>query len=167
MLSIISNYSASIIIALTGAIFLLIPINIFFFIRYRQLSTTLAYLTRGKKAASLEDIISTHGKELTRITKDIHNIHAGLTRINTTLTRSIHHKSVLRYNPFKDLGGDQSFAIALLDGNGDGMIISSLHTRDGTRVYAKPVTNGISSHKLSKEEEVAIRDAMHESQTPH
>ncbi len=160
LLFIVNNYSASIIIALIGAIFLLLLIGIFLFIRYRQLSTTLAYLTRGKKAASLEDLIGTHGKELTRLTQDIRDIHMDLAQINTTLARSIHHKSVLRYNPFKDLGGDQSFAIALLDGKGDGMIISSLHTREGTRVYAKPVTKGVSSHKLSKEEETVIHNAM-------
>ena len=63
---------------------------------------------------------------------------------------------VVRYNPFSDTGSDQSFSIALLDSDNNGMVITSLYSRDGNRVYAKPVKNNVSEYSLSNEEKEAI-----------
>lgn len=61
--------------------------------------------------------------------------------------------NLIRYNPFDDLGGDQSFILCLLDNTNSGVIITSLHNRDFTRVYAKAIHNGdTDGQKLSKEE---------------
>ena len=67
---------------------------------------------------------------------------------------------LVRYNPFEETGGNQSFALALLDADGDGWVLSSLHARSGTRVYAKAITRGRSDAGLSDEETAAIRQAM-------
>ena len=67
---------------------------------------------------------------------------------------------VVRFNPFQDTGGDQSFAIALLDQAGTGIVLSSLHSRTETRLFTKPVTNGRSRYTLSDEEQDAIRTAL-------
>jgi hypothetical protein len=74
--------------------------------------------------------------------------------------RSLQHIGLVRFNPFEDTGSDQSFAIALLDDARDGIVISSLHGRSNTRVFAKPVTGGDSAHALSDEESQAIRIAI-------
>jgi hypothetical protein len=66
----------------------------------------------------------------------------------------------VRFNPFQDSGGDQSFALALLDQGGTGIVISSLHGRAESRIFAKQVTNGRSKHALSDEEQQAIRAAL-------
>lgn len=63
---------------------------------------------------------------------------------------------VVRFNPFKELGGDHSFSVALLDGHDTGFIITGLHTRERTRVYAKVVQEGKSVSELSKEEGKAL-----------
>jgi hypothetical protein len=84
-------------------------------------------------------------------------VHASLE--HRTLT-SLQHIGLVRFNPFEDTGSDQSFAIALLDGERDGIVISSLHGRANTRVFAKPVQGGSSPHALSAEEEQAIRIAV-------
>lgn len=76
--------------------------------------------------------------------------------------RLLHVQKVglLRFNPFKDTGGDQSFILALLDGKDNGIVISSLHSRSGTRWYAKKITSGKGvEHDLSDEEKQAIRKA--------
>ncbi len=66
-----------------------------------------------------------------------------------------------RYNPFTDTGGDQSFSAAFLDDNGDGIMISSLHSRENTRLYAKRVEGGqVVSQALSKEEQEVINEAI-------
>ena len=67
---------------------------------------------------------------------------------------------MIRYNPFADTGGDQSFAIALLDSLGNGVVLSSLHSRTDTRVFAKPVQSGRSRYQLSDEEQDAIKKAL-------
>jgi hypothetical protein len=66
----------------------------------------------------------------------------------------------VRFNPFADTGGDQSFALALLDAKGNGVVVSSLHTRTATRFYAKPVAGGASTLSLSDEEVRALKQAM-------
>ena len=74
--------------------------------------------------------------------------------------RTIQKVAVIRYNPFSDTGGDQSFAVALLDSLGNGVVVSSLHSRTDTRVFAKPVQSGRSKFQLSDEEQDAIRKAL-------
>ena len=67
----------------------------------------------------------------------------------------------VRFNPFNDTGGDQSFCLAILDGNNNGIVISSLHNRDQTRIYAKRITKGrIEGAEFSKEEKRAFEDAQ-------
>jgi len=72
---------------------------------------------------------------------------------------SIQKISIFRYNPFSDIGSNQSFSIALLDGNDSGVIITSLYTREGNRTYGKPIEKGISKYTLSEEEKEAIERA--------
>jgi hypothetical protein len=74
--------------------------------------------------------------------------------------RTIQKVGVIRYNPFSDTGGDQSFAIAMLDSLGNGVVLSSLHSRTDTRVFAKPVQSGRSKFQLSDEEQDAIKKAL-------
>ena len=65
--------------------------------------------------------------------------------------------NILRFNPFEDIGGDQSFILTILNENNNGAILTSLHNRDITRVYAKPIKNGQGDNiTLSKEEKLAI-----------
>ncbi len=72
-----------------------------------------------------------------------------------------HRLGFLRYNPFSDTGGDQSFCLCLLDGQGSGVVISSLHSRDQTRIYAKRIEKGASrGYTLSKEERAVIQEAI-------
>ena len=73
---------------------------------------------------------------------------------------TIRNVGIVRFNPFPDAGGDQSFAIALLDSEGTGIVLSSLHARTDTRVFAKPVEGGRSRYPLSDEEQDAIRKAQ-------
>ena len=66
-----------------------------------------------------------------------------------------------RFNPYDDTGGDQSFVIAFLNNKGNGVVITSLHARSGTRIFAKDVILGKSGkYEFSKEEERIIKKAM-------
>lgn len=73
---------------------------------------------------------------------------------------SVQKITLKRYNPYRDTGGDQSFSIALLDGRGDGVVITSLHSRAGTRVFAKTIKGGKEDKfSLSAEEQQVVMDA--------
>jgi len=67
---------------------------------------------------------------------------------------------LVRFNPFKEVGGDHSFSLALLDGKNTGFVITGLHTRERTRVYLKGVVNGKSDLELSEEEKKALSSAQ-------
>ena len=68
--------------------------------------------------------------------------------------------AIVRFNPFSNIGSDQSFSIALLDGKNNGFVITSLYSREGNRIFAKPIEKGNSIYPLSKEEKEAIEKAI-------
>lgn len=73
--------------------------------------------------------------------------------------RAIQHVGVVRYNPFPDTGSNQSFVVAMIDAGGDGFVMSSLHSRQQTRVFLKSISGGKAEGALSEEEAEAIRRA--------
>lgn len=85
-------------------------------------------------------------------------------QIEATQTKSLEYiqrVEILRFNPYDDTGGDQSFTVCLLNDEGSGVVITSLHARSGTRVFGKQITNCKSvKYQLSKEEETVIKKAM-------
>jgi hypothetical protein len=74
--------------------------------------------------------------------------------------------AIIRYNPFNDGGGNQSFSLAVLDGNDCGAVISSLFSRNENRVYSKPIKNGVSEFALTDEEKQAIASAQKRTAQP-
>jgi len=117
-------------------------------------------LVRDGDGGSLHDRLVGSAESAVRATERMNQIEALHGVIERRTQRSLQHIGLVRFNPFEDTGSDQSFAIALLDDQRDGIVISSLHGRANTRVFAKPVTNGGSPHNLSDEESEAIRIAV-------
>jgi hypothetical protein len=71
----------------------------------------------------------------------------------------IQKTGMIRFNPFKEVGGDQSFSLAILDGNDSGVVITSYYSRKENKIYGKPIKNGSSDYPLSEEEALAIEKA--------
>lgn len=83
-----------------------------------------------------------------------------IAKIKIASRKNFQKYALARFNPFEDTGGDQSFVAAILDGANNGLVISSLHSRGGTRVYAKQVENAkATDHKFSKEEQEVVEKA--------
>jgi hypothetical protein len=140
--------------------FLSLILVIFALFSIRKTRKNLGVLFSGKQAVDLESIILAHTKEIQAIDKEIQELFEISNKIHALAQRSIHKVGIIRFNPFKDIGGDQSFALALLDGKDSGIVISSLHTREGTRIYSKPVLKGESEkYTLTEEEKEAIKIA--------
>lgn len=72
---------------------------------------------------------------------------------------SVQKVGIIRFNPFSEVGGDQSFSVALLNEKDDGVVITSLYSRQENRVYGKPIKNSQSEYTLSEEEKQAIEKA--------
>jgi hypothetical protein len=119
----------------------------------------------GDSGRSLHDLLAGNASAIERASERMTDIEAMHGLIDERTRRSLQHIGMVRFNPFDDTGSDQSFAIALLDDARDGIVISSLHGRANTRVFAKPVSKGDSSHNLSDEESQAIRIAVEGTRT--
>jgi len=92
---------------------------------------------------------------------DLGDFENRLKEIQRDSSVHIQRIELLRFNPYEDTGGDISFCIALLDSQGTGVVISSLHSRSGTRVFAKEVISGkMGKHEFSKEEIEVVKKAM-------
>ncbi len=115
----------------------------------------------GGGSKSLEETVIEQAKNLKVLDKDIHELYNISNQINALALRSLHKVGMVRFNPFNDMGGDQSFALALLNGKNNGLVISSLYTKEGTRVFSKAVKEGrAEKHPLTEEEEAAIKIAL-------
>ncbi|MBA3552464.1 MAG: DUF4446 family protein [Actinobacteria bacterium] len=108
----------------------------------------------------LEALVTAHARSIRRLEAAVRQLAMGERRLGEFLEGAVQHVGVVRFDAFEDMGGRLSFSAALLDGRGDGVVITSINGRQDTRCYAKRVENGTSIHNLSDEEEQAIREAM-------
>ena len=125
-------------------------------IRLRKIDKKLKTFFNGRKASDLEGVLFEAIRRLKKSESDTKRIFTTLESLQELTNQSVKKVSIVRFNPFQDTGGDQSFSIALLDSHDNGLVISSLYTREGTRIYSKPIERGVSKYPLSKEEKEAL-----------
>lgn len=109
---------------------------------------------------SLRGVLQGQAEHVQRLERAIRALHSADKKQQIQIEGSVRRVGLLRYDAFEDVGGRLSFSCALLDEHGSGVVLTSINGRQETRVYAKPVSNGASSHNLSMEEEEAIRRAL-------
>ena len=112
------------------------------------------------KGEGLEGVLAEQGKKTRDMAEDLKKLRNDVARIDIMAEASVQKVGMVRFNPFDDTGGDQSFAVAMLDSADNGIAVSSLHSREGTRVYAKQIIKGESRNHLTDEEKEAIRRAI-------
>ena len=108
----------------------------------------------------LDELLDKQFGRLDTVAERVEALNRLLHDLEAVSRQSIQKVGVVRFNPFADTGGDQSFAVALLDAQGNGVVLSSLHGWADTRIFAKHVQAGRSKHALSDEEQDAIRKAL-------
>jgi hypothetical protein len=108
----------------------------------------------------LRGVLQGQAEHVQRLERAIRALHATDKKQQVQIEGSVRRVGLLRYDAFEDVGGRLSFSCALLDEQGNGVVLTSINGRQETRVYAKPVSGGASSHNLSMEEEEAIRRAL-------
>ncbi|OHA67026.1 MAG: hypothetical protein A3C82_01035 [Candidatus Wildermuthbacteria bacterium RIFCSPHIGHO2_02_FULL_47_12] len=118
----------------------------------------ISFFNQNKKspaAVSKESV-----KRIEQLEKKVLELSTRLEKLQLGMKKALVKVGVVRFNPFHETGGDQSFAIALLDEYNTGFVLMSHYMKDHNRVYAKPVVKGVSEYMLSEEEKEAMRKAM-------
>lgn len=121
-----------------------------------QLKERLEMLTRGADGESLETVLSQHLETVHQVGRDLDELTARTAVLESSARHHFSRQGLVRFNPFPDTGGNQSFALALIDESDDGFVVSSLHSRTGTRIYSKAIVAGKADTPLSAEETEAL-----------
>ncbi|HUC95261.1 MAG TPA: DUF4446 family protein [Candidatus Saccharimonadales bacterium] len=116
-------------------------------------------LTKGLEVTDLKKVLEKILARGESNTEEIKAIEKRVDLVEEDGKFHIQKVGLVRFNPFKELGGDHSFSLAILDSNNSGIVITSLHTRDRTRVYMKDIKKGESGFELSVEEKKALANA--------
>jgi hypothetical protein len=121
-----------------------------------RLRQRLDLLTRGSDGESLEAVFDAHLETVHQVGRDLDELTARTAVLESAARHHFARLGLVRFNPFPDTGGNQSFALALLDESEEGFVVSSLHSRTGTRIYAKAIVGGKADTSLSTEETEAM-----------
>jgi PAS domain-containing protein len=128
-------------------------------VRLRKTEARYRALVEGTSGGNLESMLTEHMVQVRDATGRVVELDELARRLERASRSYLQRVGFLRFNPFRDAGGDQSFAVAMTDQDGNGVVISSLHSRDVTRVYGKPLAGWASPYSLTEEEEQAIKKA--------
>jgi hypothetical protein len=109
---------------------------------------------------ALDRILSEQAGRLDGMANELEALASRTRGVEAQGRHAIQSIGLVRFNPFEDTGSNQSFAVALVDADANGVILSSLHSRQSTRIYLKGIVGGRCEAALSSEEEQALREAM-------
>lgn len=146
------NQQLATILILSLAILLLVVWNIL-------LERRLGKMLKGKSAATLEDTIVENQSAITKLFEFKKNTEDEFKKVDERIKKKLHGAKTIRFNPFQGTGsgGNQSFATALLDEEGSGVVISSLYARDKVSIFAKPINKRSSEFELTDEERDVLK----------
>lgn len=162
ILSTIGIDPAIILIVMLLLIVVLFYISINAYMKYSRLKASYTSFMRGKDGKNLEESILEKFDELDEIVRLVKKNCDGIKEMNKNLTDTYQKVGILKYDAFNEMGGKLSFAIALLDGNNNGFILNSMHSREGCYNYVKEIVKGESYIELSGEEAEALDRAIYQ-----
>lgn len=140
-------------------IFILAIINAFLIWYFYKTNKKIDVLLENGKIKGLKDIFLRQKEKNSELEKNLKDAFLKIEELQKISEKTIQKTGIVRFNPFHEMGGNQSFTVALLDEKNNGFVISSLFVKEGNRVYAKAIKQGKSEHALSKEEQEAIARA--------
>ena len=160
IINILEEYYILINIALIALVFVLIIVVICSLINISKLKNKYRKVTRGTNNKNLEELLLNSLEKIDEIEQKANDAISTSEDTLKLTEKCVQKVSIQRYKAFEDIGSDLSYSIALLDGNNNGVIISSIYSRYESITYAKPIDNGISRYDLSDEEENVLFQAM-------
>lgn len=146
----------SLIIALVGILFVAVGVILWFVFGLRRKINIIFGGAEIKDGEFQKDFI----RRLIKTEAKLEEMEPRINLLEKISKISVQKVGLLRFNPFQDIGGDNSFVIVFLDRENNGVVFSSLYSRDGVRVYAKNVENGKSKYQLSGEEDRLLQETV-------
>jgi len=151
--------SGTVFLALCVVVVILAIATIWLSARVRKLSRGRSHDLSGENAERLARDLAACARDIKGLQDKLGVLSSNLDRLAKQQMLCLQKVGFVRFDAFDDVGGEQSFALALLDTNDSGLVVSSIYSRRESRIYAKQVSAGNASHTLSSEEEEAIRQA--------
>jgi len=140
-------------------IYALVAVVVILIIWIVRLETKIKNIPSVKNNQNINNQIGMLQKNIEELGEFRNQVNSSLTSIANELKRTIKGIETIRFNPFKDdgVGGNQSFATAIVDDYGNGVVISSLYSRERVSVFAKPIVNWTCEYEMSEEEKTALQ----------
>lgn len=151
---------AYIIMGLVILVVLLLILAIITMTKLRRLDRKYDYFMRGKDAETLEDIIMDEIDELRDLRAEDRSNKDSIRTLNRNFRASFQKYGIVKYNAFKGMGGNLSFALAVLDYTNSGFVMNCVHSREGCYLYIKEVDMGQTDIVLGNEEQEALEQAL-------
>ena len=154
--------------ALAAAIFILFILCIVLFVKLNGQKKRYDYFmgSNRRPTHNLEMKIEEYFETSKKIESQYSKLLDMVTDMDKTDKSKIQKVGLIRYNPFDEMGGNLCFALALLDGNDNGVVLNGIHSRTGSFTYAKPIEMGVSTYMLSEEELKAVEVAKNNTYQP-
>lgn len=119
----------------------------------------IQFMKQLGNGSNLDEMLKDYLRDVKEIKQDNSEIKAYYTKLDSDISSCIQKVGLVRYNAFRDVGSDLSFAMALLDRNDTGVVLNGLYGSESSNIYAKPIKNGVSTYQLSEEEKYALEIA--------
>lgn len=132
-------------------------------LKYNRLKKNYVSFMRGKNGETLEDSILEKFSDVKSIAEMADKNRQDIRELNKKMETNYQKAGIVKYDAFNEMGGKLSFAVTLLDGNNNGFIINSMHSREGCYNYTKEIVNGQSYIELSEEESESLEKAIEQS----
>lgn len=163
-LTVVSNFIVNnvqyIILVMTAMLFAALIIFININIKLSRMNKRYKKLMTGMDGCNIERILMGHIDEVRDVVKKIEQLENENRTIDHRAKKSMQKIGIVRFSAFEGIGSDLSYAVAMLDHQNNGIILSSLFGRENSRCYAKPIENGVSTYTLMDEEKSALAEAM-------
>ncbi len=143
---------------ITNAVLIIIVIALIIYVVYLS-KKYLKFMEKLGNGNNLDEMLKAYINDVNDVKKDNSEIKAYYTKLDNDISSSIQKIGLVRFNAFKDVGSDLSFAVALLDREDNGVVFNGIYGSESSNIYAKPIKNGESSYQLSDEEKYAIEIA--------
>ncbi len=168
MMTWIENNTAYLLIGLASAVVVLFILCIVLFVKFSGQKKKYDYFMGANRRPShnLEMKIQEYYETSKKIEEKYSKLLDMVTDMDQTDKTKIQKIGLIRYNPFDEMGGNLCFALALLDGHDNGVVLNGIHSRTGSFTYAKPIEMGVSTYMLSEEEIKAVEMAKNQAYEP-
>lgn len=159
LLDSIAQHTSELLLALIIAVVVIAAVAAILARRLTRLQGRWRLMFEGSKGDNVERMLLTHLRDRMEIEGRLESIDRIVKELDVDMRTAKRHVGLVRYDAFEEVGGGQSFALAIYDDHGDGVIVTSVVGRNDCRVYTKPLVRGRSERNLSQEEQRAIKEA--------